>query len=100
MRDAAGHDAAEMVELRIDIQGEAVKADPFAQADADGGDLVLGHRAVRQARALRPLHPDPDAILAPLALDVHVGQRADDHIFERGDEGAHTCFRRLRSSIT
>ena len=38
---------------------------------------------------VRPRHPDADAILAALAFNVELGQRADDPVFQRRDEGAH-----------
>jgi len=39
--DPARNDSAEMLEVGLDIDGNAVKLHPPAQADADGGDLVL-----------------------------------------------------------
>ncbi len=52
--DAAGDDAVEVLEPRIDIEGDPVIGDPMADADADGGDLVLGAAAA--------LDPDTDAV--------------------------------------
>src|SRR5690606_30619502 len=43
--DAAGHDAAEMRQVRLDVQRYAVETDPAAHLDADGGDLVLARPA-------------------------------------------------------
>ena len=78
-----------MGEVWFDIDGDAVEGNPLAQADTDGGDLVLGRRAVGQGGPVRPHHPHPDAVLAPLALHVEGGEGADDPLFERGHEGAH-----------
>src|SRR5215813_2357893 len=44
--DTAWHDAAEVGEVRIDVEADAVQADPALYADADGGDLVLAIRAL------------------------------------------------------
>src|SRR5579883_25360 len=62
LADAARDDAAVMREIGIDIEGDAVKADPMAHADADGGDLLLA--------ALALVDPDADAARAPLARHV------------------------------
>ena len=40
--DAARHDAVKVRKVRFDINRDAVKADPFAQADTDGGNFVFG----------------------------------------------------------
>src|SRR3546814_773979 len=39
--EAAGHDAAEVLQVRLHVDGDAVIGDPAAHAHADGGDLVL-----------------------------------------------------------
>src|SRR5580704_4105422 len=39
--DAAGHDAAEVLEVGLDVQANAMEGDPAADAHANGGDLVL-----------------------------------------------------------
>lgn len=71
--DAAGHDAGEMAQIRLDVEADAVERHPATDADADGCDLVLGAVAL-----VRPAHPDADAVLALLAAQVEGGQRADD----------------------
>ena len=38
---------------------------------------------------VRPPHPHPDAVVAPLAAHVEGGQRADDPFLDGGDEAAH-----------
>ena len=38
--------------------------------------------------AIRPHHPDADAVLAPFAAHVEGGERADDPLFKCRDEGA------------
>src|SRR5262245_20692106 len=80
---AAGDDRCKMLQLRLDIDGDAMEGDPALQADTDGGDLVLVAGAL-----VRPPDPDPDAILAPLAADVEGDQRPDDPFLETCDIGA------------
>lgn len=46
VRDAAGDDAAKMAEVRLHIDADAVEADPFAQPDSNGGDLVFCGAAI------------------------------------------------------
>ena len=60
---AAGHDAGEMGEVRLDVEADAVERHPAPDADADGGDLVLG--GLR--RLVGAADPDADPVLAPLA---------------------------------
>ena len=81
--DAARHDAGEMRQVAIDIERDAVQADPALHPDADGGDLVLVAGTL-----VGPAHPDADAILAPLAGDVERRQGADDPFLQRGHEAA------------
>ena len=91
LADAAGHDAAEMRKVRLDVDRDAVERHPVAHADADGGDLVF---------ALAAPHPHAHPVLPPLALDVEGVQRVDHPLLEAGHEGAHVAAARLRSSIT
>src|ERR1700760_2331297 len=80
----AGNDAAEMRQLRLYVQRDAVQRHPLLHADADGRDLVLV--------ALAPLgaaYPDADPVLAPLAAHIEAGECADDPFLERGDKAAH-----------
>ena len=87
--DTAGHDAREMFQIRFDIDRYAMEADPAAQPDADGGDLVLGRRSVGQGGRLRPRDPNADTVLTALALDIHAVQRIDHPGFQCRDEGPH-----------
>uniref|UniRef100_A0A0N4Z8I6 DNA helicase n=1 Tax=Parastrongyloides trichosuri TaxID=131310 RepID=A0A0N4Z8I6_PARTI len=82
--DAAGHDAAEMIQVGLHVQADAVEADPFADFHADGGDLVL----TAPARALA-FDPDADAPLTHPRLDAELIQSADDPVFQAMHEGAH-----------
>ena len=82
--DAARHDAGEVRQLRLDVDGDAVQRDPALHADADRGDLVLVAVAL-----VGPPHPDADAVVAPLAVDVEGRERADDPFLERRHEAAH-----------
>ena len=52
--NAAGNDAGKMPELGRHVDGDAVEADPVAQADADRRDLVLGGRRGRAAGPAAP----------------------------------------------
>src|SRR5262249_32172430 len=77
----AGHDAGEMIELRIDVDAYAVKGDPMAKPHPDGGNLVLATVAVT--------HPDADAIGPPLAHDLEFAQGLDDPLLQIVHEQAH-----------
>ena len=55
--DAAGHDAAEVIEVRRHIDRHAVEGDPVAHAHPDRRDLVLAARTARD--------PQPDPAFAP-----------------------------------
>src|SRR6185312_16462820 len=78
--DPAGHDAREMLQRGIEVDGDAVVGDPTADPDADGRDLVLP--------AATPCHPDADAAVAPLGPDIEAGEGADDPFLEVVDEAA------------
>ncbi|MNY16473.1 hypothetical protein D3C86_1497400 [compost metagenome] len=73
-----------MVQVRLHVQADAVEADPFADLDADGGDLVFAG----PARALA-LDPYADTALAHSSLDAELIQSADDPVFQTMHEGAH-----------
>src|SRR5260370_17207357 len=73
-----------MLQLRIDIQADAVKRHPMAQPDADGGDLVFAPVAVRD--------PDADAFPPALALDVESRQCADQPFLQSVYERSHVGF--------
>ena len=73
-----------MREIAVDVERHAVERNPALDPDADRRDLVLASDAF-----VRPLHPDADSILAPLAGYAERRERADDPFFERGDEPAH-----------
>ena len=72
------------VELRLDIDRDAVERHPAPQPDADGGDLVLKAGAL-----VRPRDPDADAVLAPFAANIEGRQRPDDPFLEARDIGPH-----------
>src|ERR1700732_2755206 len=77
--DAAGNDATVVVEIGVDVEGDAVEAHPMPHADAERGDLVLAPTA--------PGDPDADATSAPLALQIESGERADHPVLEPVDIG-------------
>src|SRR5204863_9563744 len=54
------------------------------QPHADGSDLVFEPKTL-----VRPVHPDADAILAPLAAHVESRQGPDDPFFEARHIGEH-----------
>src|SRR3546814_16496170 len=71
--DAAGHDAVEMRQLRLDVQGDAVEGHPAPDPHADGGALVLAPGLV----AVGAAHPDPDPAVATLAGDAEPVEGSD-----------------------
>ena len=89
-RHAAGHDAGEMREVRLDVQADAVEGHPAADPDADGGDLVLRGLALVGAA-----HPDPDPVLPPLAADVEGIEGGD----EPGLQGRHVAAQVRRAAV-
>ena len=84
IRDAARHDAGEMRKLRIDVERDAVQADPALEPDADRGDLVFAARAL-----LGPRHPHADAVLAPPGAHVEGAERADQPFLQRRHVAPH-----------
>src|SRR5262245_46838578 len=72
-----------MRKVGIDVDRDAVQADPALNTDADGGDLVLA------ARLVVPAHPYTDAVLAAFTVDAEGCERADDPFLERDNEAAH-----------
>src|SRR5690606_16871104 len=71
----------------LHIQRDAVETDPTADADADGGDLVLAQCAAGAGA----VDPDADAALAPLALHAEFGERLDQPFLEAANEAAHVA---------
>src|SRR6266436_5871535 len=86
LTDAARHDAAEMAEVGIDIEADAMEAYPALHPDADGGDLVLAALAL-----VPPAHPDADPVLPALAADVEGRERTDQPFLQVGHEPAHVA---------
>jgi len=78
LADAAGDDSIEMAEVGIDIERDAMKGHPPANADADGGDLLFASGAA--------VDPNPDASLATAAVDTEMRERADQPLFQLADE--------------
>src|SRR5260221_14158026 len=81
--DAAGNDATIVVEIRGDVEGNAVEAHPMPHADAERGDLALASAAL--------VDPDTDAAGAPLAPEIEAGQRADHPFLEPLDIGTQVA---------
>src|ERR1700724_1082798 len=84
--DAARHDAGEMREIGIDVERDAMQADPAPHADADGRDLVFPALGLVGAA-----HPYADAVLPAFALDVERRERTDEPFLEVGDEAAYVA---------
>src|SRR5258708_9090463 len=84
--DATGHDGVEMRKFRFHIDGYAVERHPALEPHADRGGLGLEARTL-----VRPLHPDPDAILAPLTPHVQGGERPDNPSFQARNIAPHLC---------
>src|SRR6516165_9735694 len=81
--DAAGDDAAVMVEVGVDVERHAVIGHPAPHAHADRGDLVLA--------AVRPYHPDADPAGAAFAADAEPGEGTDHPFLETVDMAAHVA---------
>src|SRR5258708_33328305 len=75
LADPARHDAAEMAEVGIDIEADAVQAHPALHPDAYGGDLVLAALAL-----VEPAHPHADPVLTALATVVEGSVPADQNV--------------------
>src|SRR3569623_2571603 len=71
---AAGHDSGEVLQIRLDVQADAVERHPAAQFRPEGRDLVLADGGSGRLA----LDPDADAALAPRAVDIEFAERADD----------------------
>src|SRR3546814_4190535 len=69
-----------MLEIRLEVDGDAVEGDPAPDANADGGDLVLAAAASRD--------PDADPAVSPFAPDVEAGKRLDHPFLQVVDEAA------------
>ena len=76
--------ASKCDKVRLDVDGDAVERHPAPQPHADGGDLVFMARPL-----VRPVDPDPDAILAPFAPDIEGRERADDPGLQARHIGPH-----------
>jgi len=67
--DAAGNDHAEVVEVGVHVEGQAVHRPPLAHPDSHGADLLLAD-------------PHPGAALHSVALQVAGGQQEDDRFLQ------------------
>lgn len=76
--DAAGNDEIEITQVGGDVIGKAVRGDPAADVDADGGEFFLGGIARRL---------DPDAGFAGDAIsgDAEIGGGSNHGLFEGTD---------------
>src|SRR5207237_4200634 len=85
--NAARDDAAEMVEVGVDVERHPVIADPMAHPDADRRDLVLAP----VLWAVTAGDPDADPAVAPLAPDIEARQGTDHPFLEPPDMAAHVA---------
>ena len=85
---AAGHDAAIMLQIGIDIERHAVQRDPMADAHADRGDLAFAAAAF--------IDPDADTTRATLAFDIKPGEGADKPFLEVMNIGSDVAAPRLQ----
>src|SRR5206468_11763152 len=77
--DAARDDAAEMLQIRSDVQREAVKRHPALHSHPEGPDFLL-----RGALA----DPNADATFSPVRRDPELSERVDHPSFERVDKAS------------
>src|SRR6185437_12821623 len=82
LADAAGHNAGEVRQVRIDVQADAVKRHAAPHAHADRCDLVFLCAAH---------HPDADAAFPPLARHIERGESPDQPFLEPAHEAAHVA---------
>src|SRR5205823_10201465 len=78
--DAARHDAAEMREVRSDVERKAVQRHPALHAHAERTDLRFPGTVA---------DPDSNASLGAVRGDPELGERVDHPAFERMDETAY-----------
>src|SRR5262249_46561239 len=79
--DPARYNSAEVSEVRIDVEREAMQRHPAFHANADRTDLVLMANPL-----FRAFDPHADAILPTPRADIQLGKRANDPFLERGDK--------------
>ena len=70
-----------MLQVRFDIDGDAVEGDPVPDAYADRRDLVLAAAAA--------VDPDTDPSLASFAFDIEGGERANHPFLQVVHEATH-----------
>src|SRR5690606_23182430 len=93
--NAAWHDSGKVLQRRIDVEGDAVKGDPAADADADRGNLVGAIFAVA-AIFVGARHPDADCARPPFSVDIEGGKAGDKPVFEGGDVPADVLLALLQ----
>ena len=74
LRDAAGHDSGEMLQIRFHVDRNSVETHPFTQADPDRGDLVFCDFSGRGPRFVRAFDPDADTAAADVSGQVEFCQ--------------------------
>ena len=74
LRDATGDNAGKMLQIGLNIDGNSMKADPFAQADADGRDFIFCQSAAGVQGLVGPCDPYADPAGANFTCDVELSQ--------------------------
>src|SRR4029079_6220111 len=78
--DSARHDSAEVGEVGVDVEREAVKRHPALHPHSQGTDLRLARTVA---------DPDADAPRGPVGIYAEPSQSVDHPLLERMDEAAH-----------
>ena len=82
--NAARNDALEMLELRIDVDGDSVKGHPVPDSDSNGRDFVFPCSFA--------LNPYTNSVGSALASDVEVFEGVDNPLFKVVDEKPNVSF--------
>lgn len=82
--NAARNDAREVLELRIDVDGDSVEGHPVPDSDSDGCNFIFPHSF--------SLDPYADAVSSALAADVEVFEGVDNPLFEVADKKPDVAF--------
>jgi len=82
LRDSAGNNPLKMAQVWFDVDRNAMKTHPFAQANADGRDLILSHRAINRAGPFGSRNPNTNAARADFTGDVELLERGNDPMFQ------------------
>jgi hypothetical protein len=85
--DPTRNDPRKMRQIGINVQRNAVKADPAADPNADRGNFVFGNDSPRTLRFVGSPHPNAHPLVTPLAAHVEPMQGGDEPLFQGSNEG-------------